>query len=273
MIHIVGASGYIGNKLEMYLEKRGIVNIKLYSEVENKKYIKLDLLDFDKSIVDTFNTGDIVILLAAISSPDICEKNYNYARLVNVVGTKKLIEECLKRKVKVLFFSSDVVYGFNQGINDENTQPNPHGNYAKMKFEIEKSFIDNKLFKSFRLSYVLSDKDKFITYLEECKSTNTIPEVFNGFYRNVIYIDDVLECIYKLIVDFYVIESSIVNICGNECLSRVDLANIYSAKHNLKFVIIDVPNEMLKSRPNIIHTKSLHIKKILGREPKKIIKI
>jgi len=273
MIHIIGASGYIGKKLQSFLKIHGIGNLKLYSDSSIEGYIKLNLLDFDISDINDFNKGDIVVLLAAVSSPDVCENNYQFARLVNVVGTRKLINECIKREVKVLFFSSDVVYGFNQGVNDENTHPNPHGNYAKMKVEIEEQFKNYSLFKVFRLSYVYSEEDKFATYLKKCSEENVIPEVFNGFNRNVVHIDDVLMCIMNIILDFNLVNNSVINICGCDLLSRVDLARIFFEDNSDKFKIIDVPNDMLKSRPNTIQTKSLYIEKLLGRKPRKITKI
>jgi len=270
MIHIVGASGYIGKKLESYLINLGFEDLRLYSEVNSDKYKKINLIDIDNSNLSDFKKDDIVILLAAISSPDVCETNYQLARSINVLGTSKLINICFQRKIKVLFFSSDIVYGFNKGINDENTKPNPSGNYAKMKYEIEEIFKENPLFKVFRLSYVLSDEDKFISYIKKTLVNGEIPEIFNGLYRNVIHIDDVLLGILKIIENFYIVNSSIINMCGQDLLSRVDLAKIYFNNQINNWKVIDVPEEMLKTRPNIIQTQSLYIEKILGRKPRKI---
>lgn len=271
MIHVIGASGYIGKKLDDYFSLHSVKDLMLYSDIPNDKYIKLNLLDLRDETFESFNKNDIVIFLAAISSPDVCENNYELAKSINIDGTVKFIDACIKKEVNILFFSSDVVYGFNTGVNDENTKPNPHGNYAKMKFYIEEKYKDNDHFKVFRLSYVVSEEDKFITYINQCIMNKTIPEVFNGFKRNVILIDDVLESIYNISQNFTVVKSSIINICGEDSLSRVDLANYFNAKQKFDYKIINIPIQMLKSRPNKIITKSLYIEKILGRKPKKIM--
>jgi dTDP-4-dehydrorhamnose reductase len=271
MIHVIGASGYIGKNLENYFRLNSVKDLILYSDISSEKYIELNLLNLSDKTFEPFKKNDIVIFLAAISSPDLCENNYEFAKSINIDGTVKFIDACLKREVNVLFFSSDVVYGFNTGINDENTKPNPHGNYAKMKFYIEEKYKYNDHFKVFRLSYVLSEEDKFIDYINQCIRNKIIPEVFNGFKRNVILIEDVLKSVYNITQNFNLIKSPIINICGEESLSRVDLANYFNRQHKFDYKIIDIPIQMLKSRPNTIITKSLYIEKILGRKPKKIM--
>lgn len=271
MIHVIGASGYIGKKLEDYFSLHSVKDLMLYSDIPDEKYIQLNLLDLRDETFEPFKKNDIVIFLAAISSPDVCENNYELAKSINIDGTVKFIDACIKKEVNVLFFSSDVVYGFNTGVNDENTKPYPHGNYAKMKFYIEEKYKGNDHFKVFRLSYVLSEEDKFINYINQCIMNKTIPEVFNGFKRNVILIEDVLESVYNISQNFNIVKSSIINICGEDSLSRVDLANYFNRKQKFDYKIINIPVQMLKSRPYTIITKSLYIEKILGRKPKKIM--
>lgn len=271
MYHIIGASGFIGTKLIEFFNHRGIKDYIGYSDETIEEYKKLDLTNINYQLFDYINDDDIVVFLAAISSPDVCENNYQLARSINVIGTEAFIAECLKRNAKVIFFSSDVVYGGNTGVNTELTLPNPIGKYAEMKLYIEDRFKSNANFKVLRLSYVLSEKDKFLKYLAECHKTNEVAEVFDGLYRNVIMVDDVLESIYNLSTRFNEFSNWVFNVCGQDCLSRVDLTEYFIREFNkIKYKIIQVPVDILSSRPNKIEVKSLYLDKLLNRKTIKI---
>ena len=272
MYHIIGASGFIGTKFIQFLNQKCIIDYIGYSDEAIEDFKKLDLLNIDYKHFDYINEDDVVVFLAAISSPDICENNYQFARSVNVIGTETFIAECLKRKAKVIFFSSDVVYGGNTAINTELTSPSPIGKYAEMKLYIEQQFKSYANFKVLRLSYVLSENDKFFNYLTECHNNNEVAEVFDGLYRNVILVDDVLDSIYNLSIKFYNFSNVVFNVCGDDCLSRVDLTKYYIKKFNIvKYKVIEVPEEILKSRPNKIEVKSLFLEKLLDRKTLKIV--
>ena len=92
-----------------------------------------------------------------------------------------------------------------------------------MKYEIEKTFCNSKSFKTIRLSYVLSDHDKFF-------DKNTKAEVFDGLFRSVVRLETVLESVYCLINNFNFNDYYLVNISGNKCISRKDLAEYYKKK-------------------------------------------
>lgn len=272
MYHIIGASGFIGTKFIEFLNHKCIIDYIGYSDEAREDFKKLDLLNIDYKLFDSINEDDVVVFLAAISSPDICENNYEFARSVNVIGTETFITECLKRKAKVIFFSSDVVYGDNTAINTELTSPSPIGKYAEMKLYIEEHFKSYVNFKVLRLSYVLSENDKFFNYLTECHKKNEVAEVFDGLYRNVILVDDVLDSIYNLSIKFSNFSNLVFNVCGDDCLSRVDLTKYYIKNYNIvKYKVIKVPEEILKSRPNKIEVKSLFLEKLLDRKALKIM--
>lgn len=271
MYHIIGASGFIGTKLIEFFNHRGIKDYIGYSNGTIDEYKKLDLTNINYQLFDYIYDDDIVVFLAAISSPDVCENNYQFARSVNVIGTETFITECLKKKANVIFFSSDVVYGGNTGVNTELTLPNPIGKYAEMKLYIEDRFKSYVNFKVFRLSYVLSEKDKFLKYLAECHKKNKVADVFDGLYRNVIMLQDVLDSIYNLSIRFNEFSNRVFNICGEDCLSRVDLTEYFIEEFNeINYKIIQVPEDILSSRPNKIEVMSLYLDKLLNRKTIKI---
>ena len=64
--------------------------------------------------------------------------------------------------MKVIFTSSDLVFGNKPGIAYDIDRPDPKGNYAKYKSVIEDQFRSNNLVRIIQLSvYIFGGGDKF----------------------------------------------------------------------------------------------------------------
>jgi dTDP-4-dehydrorhamnose reductase len=267
-IHLIGCDGYIGQKLLSFLKiSMPITPLYCYSPHPVGNEILLELKNPNGFDFNRLHSGDYIIFLAAISSPDICEKQFEYAYSINVTGTKKYIQLLLDRKANILFFSSDAVIGTTTDSSDENTTCNPIGHYAYMKREIEETFANESHFKVFRLSYVFSKEDKFTRYLYECDKEQKIADVFDALKRNVIYLNDILEAVQKLSDRFMDFNNTIFNLSGIELLSRKDLAELYQQVVNpyFKYQVVNPPKDFFKARPDIIETKSLYLSILLER--------
>lgn len=265
--HIFGATGYIGRCL---LQRIPVgQEVVCYGRCNCNGMHRFDLADIQETTFDKVAHGDYIVLLAAISSPDICRDQYELAYHVNVEGTQKLIEACLKLGAKVLFFSSDVVIGETEFAADETTPAHPVGNYGEMKRRIEEQFANDSRFKVFRLSYVFSREDKFMRYLQACAKSGEKADVFEALYRNVIYLEDVLEAVIALEKSFHCWKNTVFHLSGPQLLCRADLANIYHQEvaPDFQFHTSIPPESFFKARPNCIETKSLYLSALLGREP------
>lgn len=264
---IIGKNGFVAKQL---LQRKSYQTTS--SEVGCKKSVYLDLTNpkiFDYSALDEQTT---IVFLAAVSSPDECNNNYNEAYNINVVGTIYFIKEAIKRGTKVLFFSSDVIYGNTTELVNENSKTNPFGNYAKMKDEVEKTFENEKNFKVFRLSYVLSSEDKYLKYLKSCIDKNEVAEVFHPFDRKVVYIEDLLLAIENLIEQWNRFDNQKFNICGIETISRKDIANFYNEAvgNKLKYSITEPNEKFWQARPKDINMSSKYFENLIGKKPTKI---
>lgn len=271
--HIVGADGYVGSNLLRRLPA-GTRCIRYVQKTDTAELAPeekaFELTALTPEIFADIDEGDFVVFLAAISSPDFCEKQYDFARSINVTGTTQFIETCIGRGANVLFFSSDVVNGGTLPCSvDETYVGTPIGKYGEMKREIEQRFYGNPHFKVFRLSYVYSRQDKFSRYLDDCAGKGVCAEVFDALYRSVIYLEDIFEAIFRLSETFGEWENTIFNLSGPELLSRKDLAVLYvqNVAPSLRFVPIIPPEDFFRARPNIIATKSLYLEKLLKRPP------
>lgn len=261
---IIGKGSLIARKLSKRNEYRFTT-----SNINEVGCFFLNLNDPSKFDFNIISNHVTIIFLAAVSSPDDCENKFDDAYNVNVIGTKYFIKEALTRGAKVLFFSSDVVYGNRREAVDENSQTAPYGNYGIMKDEIENFFEGELNFKVFRLSYVLSDEDKYLSYLKSCVANNQVAEVYHPLIRKVVYIDDVIEAVENILVKWNDFENNKFNICGNEDISRKDIADFYNklVGNRLEYRLLEPDERFWQARPMVINIKSIYFNKLVGRNP------
>lgn len=262
---VAGADGYIGRRIQETFP--GMESMVLLSPNKGDGYLHLDLHETWKFNFNIIGAGDTVVLLAGISSPDICSSDYRLAFAVNVTGTINFIEGCLSRGARVLFFSSDTVYGNLQGENDEDTLPEvPAGDYGRMKFLVERYFREESGFKAFRLSYVFSWNDRYTAYLRSCLENKRSAEIFDPFIRRAVYIDDLIGCVSSLYKNWERFDSQYFNICGPEYLSRVDIAKSFSKQiGSLDLRIIRPDESFYRARPPKINISTKYSHSLLGR--------
>ena len=190
-----------------------------------------------------------------------------------------LFREVIKRGKRVLFFSSDAVFGDIPGeIYTENSLTQAITPYGKMKKAIEDEFKNEALFKAIRLSYVASARDHFIKYCLDCiengKETGKDgiegreAEIFHPFYRNVVTISDVAEVILYFALKWEEYAPTFLNVAGKELVSRIRIAdelNRFLQKKKLdctlKYKIITPDDSFFVNRPRITQMKSLYLSK------------
>ena len=260
---VVGASGYIGKNLfaSSAVSTTGTSSTGLPPLLR----LHLDVPDeFDYRIIQSL---DVVLLTAAISAPDVCAREHEHAWAVNVTGTSEFIGKVMARGGRVVFFSSDTVYGERSDESDEFAICNPAGEYAEMKHEVEKRFLDNPLFKAIRLSYVFSREDKFTKYLSGCAERGEEADIFHPFYRAIIHRDDVVEGALALTQRWDEFSQSTINFGGPEVLSKIDFADCLKsvALPNLRYRVTEPGDEFFNNRPRVIAMSSNILPELLGR--------
>jgi len=264
-IAIVGGNGFIGSNLVKYFKKVSrIESFKVSSKEDNDFFLDLEYPEkFDYTRLSDI---DFVVFTAAISSPDMCANDYEKAYKINVLGTKKFIEETLQKGCKVIFLSSDAVYGSDIGVAfDESVETRADTAYGIMKKEIEDCFYENELFKSLRLSYVISNNDKFMNYVKSCINSSKTVEVFHPFYRNCVTLKEVLHTIEWLIFNWNEFDSPFLNLCGRELISRIDIIDEYLRRLNNKFeyTIVNPSDTFFKNRHKCTEMSSLYLYNII----------
>lgn len=262
---IIGGRGYVGAALHSSIPEGTSGFATVSSESEGFLRLRLEVPEDFGNLPISF--GDVVFLAAAISAPDICAREYSRAWAVNVTATSDFIALVISRGARVIFFSSDTVYGERSDVFDETANSNPAGEYAGMKAEVERRFLEHPLFKSIRLSYVFSREDKFTKYLSGCAERDEDAELFHPFYRAIVHRNDVVEGVLALAQHWDEFPQQVINFGGPDVLSRMDFAECLqcNAFPSLRFRTTEPGNEFFKNRPRVIAMSSDILPKLLGR--------
>lgn len=258
----MGSSGYIAKHLmkafTSQLNDCEIIKIDMTDDAD----LKLQLTAPAEFDYHKLQGIDYVIFTAAISGPDMCSNEFDKCWNINVTGTTYFIREAIKRDVRVLFFSSDAVFGDIPGhIYDEDSETQAYTAYGKMKKAIEDEFKTSKFFKCIRLSYVVSENDKFISYCLSCIRKNESADIFHPFYRNCITVSDVIKAILWLMQSWTTFDSFVLNLTGTELVSRVRMAdemNRYLG-NKLKYTVAQPNEDFFKNRPQVTQMKSKYL--------------
>ncbi|MBU0459991.1 MAG: N-acetylneuraminate synthase family protein [Nanoarchaeota archaeon] len=141
---ITGVSGLLGsNIVEQFVKKRNyeLYGTYLHNKVKFKgcEVYKVDLANTNQVnnlLQETY--PDIIIHCAALTNVDLCEKDKKQCYQNNVVATKNLVEGSEKNRSKIIYISTDAVYGDKEEDSKETDDINPVNYYVESKVEAEK---------------------------------------------------------------------------------------------------------------------------------------
>lgn len=263
-VAIVGSSGYIAKFLIRRLRKESMVEKILTIGRKTEADIYLDLLEPEKFDYRNLDNIDYVVFTAAVSSPDKCAEEFELSWNINVIGTKYFIKNAIARKCKVLFFSSDAVFGDDSlDIYIEESPTFAVTPYGRMKKEVEDEFKNCLYFKAIRLSYVVSSKDRFVSYCVSCMRNNVVAEIFHPFYRNCTVINDVSNIVIWFSQHWDQYKPFALNVAGKELVSRVRIADELNRHFDtkLRYTIVNPGEQFYLNRPQITQMKSIYMDK------------
>jgi nucleoside-diphosphate-sugar epimerase len=280
-ILITGGSGYKGSVLIPKLLKKNIEVINIDTnwfgnylpQHKNLKNIKKNILDItDKDIKNV----SCVIHLASIANDPMSEIDKNLSWETSALGTKILLDKCVKNKVKrFIYASSGSVYGIKKEQNvTEKLELEPLSLYNKVKMVTEKVIesYNNKI-ETFivRPSTVcgISPRmrlDVTVNILTYKAIKNKEITVYGGNQmRPNIHIDDITD-LYIFLVNCSKKLSGTYN-AGFENLSVLNIAKLIQKKFPCSIKIIKETND-----PRSYRLNSNKLIKI-GFKPKKNIEI
>ena len=188
MYLIIGASSLIGRHIAKYCKdtKKDFVGTyfshkydctDLYFDLQNDNFSSL-ISKLPKNSIENLK----MIICSANARIDYCYAHKEETYALNVLATKRLINQAVKIGVKPIFLSSEAVFDGKKGLYTEEDKPFPINEYGRQKLEIENFLlndVENALI--FRISRAVGAKFREI-------------DIFSDFY-NKIKCDEPINCL------------------------------------------------------------------------------
>ncbi|KAF7125458.1 hypothetical protein CNMCM5793_001697 [Aspergillus hiratsukae] len=143
---ITGATGLLGRQVFNTFKHSGCFVVgQGYSRATPPTILRADLEKPEdiKRLLDEAKP-QIVIHCAANRSPDLCDKNPEQARRVNVDATRTLAEETNSRKALLIYISTDYVFSGKEGEApyEPDAEPAPPNYYGQLKRDGEIAVLE-----------------------------------------------------------------------------------------------------------------------------------
>jgi UDP-glucuronate 4-epimerase len=223
MYLITGSSGFIGKAFCKKLQSNNYF-IYEYDLPRN------DILNITGQ--PYINDAEAVVHFAAIAdlNESIANQDKNFD--VNIRGTYEVAKFCVKNNIPLIFISTCCVYGNtnHEGVETEDkTIPSTIEPYAcsKMAGEYILRGMPGLNYCILRIGTVYGPgmRKELFNYIAFDKNINNDAIKVNGDgrqTRNYIYIDDLIDGIYRATVNFKNVIGETINLCGNEQISVLD---------------------------------------------------
>lgn len=245
-IMVVGGSGLLGSKIVTQTKDKHTVLATYNSRnisFENTKTLRLDKTDRENvfKTIEEFSP-DWVIDTAAYHSVDGCETDRELCRLVNVEGTKNIVDACREYGCRLVFVSTDYVFDGVKGFYTEEDEPNPLNYYGLCKLEAEKivAKLDEYIIVrpsvvygwepyTFKLGKSSSGKGmNFAMWLISMLKENKSVKIVTDQYSTPTFADNMAEAILRLVE---LGKHGLYHISGSSCINRYDfsliIANVF----------------------------------------------
>lgn len=221
-INILGSNGSIGKGLRSLNQEK----FTFFSRLSSDKYFSISNPK-EKSEYSKLNSNDVVLFLAALSKPNYIENNKVETINLNFINTSLILDTLLEKNVKILFASTDQVYGSNIDLACEDDQTNPKNFYAYSKLLIEEKYKTNQNFKVLRFSQCVNGFDSFSLYSKDCITNNRKVELFKNHHRNLFSTDLLEEFLTRIknnIIQFENIPK-ILNFGGSNVIKKSEFSS------------------------------------------------
>ena len=265
-IAIVGAAGFIGRNLTLYLKRKGL-SLNLF--YRSNPIIENGILRSD------FSNVDVIIWCASLVTPLSAE---HYPELVQteIESWKELLRSLKllgKSDVKIIYLSSaGCTYNSDETSYSEDHPANGTNEYGLLKLRIEKLLIESSLnYLILRVANVYGPNQPtgrgqgvIAEWMNSINSKKPI-QVFGDLdsFRDYIFIDDLMEAI-SLCADLN-ITNQIINIGSAQRTSLRDLLQVISSVTKQKIEYLQLGSRTVDRTGYVLNIDK--IKKLTGWSP------
>lgn len=253
MYLIIGASGFLGRYcIKNILEETNEKIVATYSEKEFPLYKNgrlewqhLDVCDVAslQKLANCVDENTKIIYLAAFHHPDKVEEFPDLAWKINIIALANAVN--LFGKAKCLYYAStDTVYG--EGSKNkkfiETDKYEPVNLYGKHKALAEQICL-TKGFNIVRFPFIfgpslVEGRKHFFDNIKADLETEKAVEMFSDSYRSTLSFNQCAYYLVSLIDKFGACPEKIINIAGDDVMSKYDAAIALANKYGLDTSLI-----------------------------------
>ena len=239
------------------------------------KCLYLDIIlstGFLKKIIN-FEKPDIIINASAYTNVDKAEIEKKRAFTINGQVPKIIANECKKKNIFFIHFSTDYVFDGKTKIKyTEGSLTKPINYYGKTKLYAEKSILKSKCkYLILRLSGVYGEgkKNNFIKKIIYNLKNNKIIKVVEDQHGNLTPCELVIKCLLNVInrLSKSDLNSAIYHLCSKKSSSKLDVAKYILKNHKFfknksNFAILPIKTNSLNSLAKKKKNSSLNTSKV-----------
>lgn len=275
---VIGASGLLGSKLMALASKSYEVRGTYSPEVDGKTNWRLEPLDIgSKDEVDRmFETlkPEIVILAAAMTNVDACEKDPVAANRVNATGPNLVARACKVHGARLIHVSTDYVFeGTKSRKYTEEDVPRPISVYGSSKLAGERSVLSTLPGAVLARPAVLygwnpqEDKDNFVTWVLKKLRTGERATLFQDQWISPTFADDLARTLLSLAERDV---TGLWHVSGPDCLDRPScgrlIANVFGLDERLIAPVQSSSVSLPAKRPKYSCLDVSKVEKLLNRK-------
>jgi dTDP-4-dehydrorhamnose reductase len=280
-ILITGASGFIATYLNLLRPEGLKIFLSSYRNSKNETNVNISTINLrDRSQMEKYlvqNNISTIIHCAGDANVDSVERNILNGIDSNLLTTINLVNLSNKLGINFVFISSNAVFDGSAAPYNENSIPNPINKYGLIKLgceQIIRETLTNYCIIRPILTYgwnISSTRGNPVTLVLNQLSENKSIKMVNDIYENPVYVKQVVEVIWKLVLNKY---SGIFHIAGGTILNRYQLAlcvaDVFKLNKKLIFECESVEFSQLAPRPKNTSLSTNKIESILKIEPLEI---
>jgi len=246
-ILITGASGFLGWNTAYYLSAKFRVVGTVHTNVPGA------FVPWEVVVADITKENEVVALVkrvrpklilhaAALTKPDVCEKEPAMAEAVNVHGTAALAKAADLCKCCLVYISTDLVFDGAAGMYSETDTTSPSLFYAKTKlmgeYAVKKYCQDYMVFRiAVMYGWGSPYHESFLEWLLKSVRNDNIVNLFIDQYRSMLYVHQLALMIEETMEneglwDAY--KGETFHVGGGERVSRYDFGMRVAERFSLE---------------------------------------
>jgi dTDP-4-dehydrorhamnose reductase len=231
---ITGVSGFAGWHLARHLKGQ----YRIYGtyldhpvDLEAVETLAFDLTNLSKieRLCSTIKPK-VIVHTAALSNPDYCETHHQEALTLNTFATRELARAASHLGIRIIYFSTDLLFSGETGMYSEADAPAPLSYYAKTKHLGELEIMNNCSYYStlrFSLLYGRGNglNKNLVETMEQQALQNSKMNLFTNQFRTPLYVEDAVMALERFVADRSL--KGLFHLGGPNRLSRFQFGELF----------------------------------------------